>query len=618
VTLALDAVPGVGVRCSQGGAGVRENVVSLPTASAPEVAGQTRFQPLALRQVLVIDDSPGHAALVRQMLLESLGSAVLVVHRETLQRALSVLGGRTPIDCVLLDLSLPDASGLEALEAIASAAPEVPVVVLTGTEDASLALRAVQAGAQDYLPKRGTDAPLLARAMRYAAERKRSELRIAHDALHDRLTGLPNRTLFLDRLAVALQRAPRRPGSVAVLFTDLDRFKAVNDSFGHEAGDELLIAVADRLRTGLRAGDTVARPGSDEFLLLCDDLGSEREALVLAHRARELIAEPIELRGRELSIGACVGVAVAERAESSPESLIRDADHAIRQAKRRGSGVELFEAAMHVQALVELETEHRLRHAVERGELRLHYQPEVAVSDGSAFAVEALMRWEHPERGLLAPRQFIGLAEETGLIVPIGEWVIGEACRALAHWRHWRNVSADLSVSVNVSPRQLSAPGLTEAVRMALASSGIPPGRLCLEVTETSVAQDPGRAGAVLGELKRLGVRIALDDFGTGYSSLSALSRYPVDIVKIDRSFISQASTDIAARRMFVAILALVRAAGLDAVVEGVEVPAQLELLRRAGCHAAQGYLFARPAPEDVMLPMLGTRPARAAPPSGR
>jgi diguanylate cyclase (GGDEF)-like protein len=506
---------------------------------------------------------------------------------------------------VLLDLSLPDAVGLEALEAVQAVTPEAPVVVLTGREDQALALQAVQEGAQDYLPKKGTDAALLARAVRYAIERKRSELRLAYQALHDGLTGLPNRVLFLDRLAVAVERSRRRSASVAVLFIDLDRFKAVNDSLGHDVGDELLAEVAGRLRGVLRGGDTVARFGGDEFLLLCEDLRSEREALALAHRARAMIAAPIELARREVSVRACVGVAWAERAVSSATALIREADQAMYRAKQRGSGVELFEARMHAQAMTELDTERDLRHAVERGQLRLYYQPEVALSDGHAFALEALLRWEHPERGLLEPAAFIGLAEETGLIVSIGEWVIGEACRALAGWRRDGHVSADLLVSVNVSPRQLGARGLADAVAGALAASDLPPRCLCLEITETSVAQDPVGADIVLGELKALGAKIALDDFGTGYSSLSALSRYPLDIVKLDRSFIEQAGEDPTSARMLEAILGLMRAAGLQAIVEGVEDERQLALLGPSGCENAQGFLFARPAPEEIVIPQL-------------
>jgi diguanylate cyclase (GGDEF)-like protein/PAS domain S-box-containing protein len=556
-------------------------------------------------RILVVEDSPEYAALVEQMLLEGLGPGLVVMHADSLSAAVAVLRGPLRVDGVLLDLSLPDAAGLVALGAIQAVAPQAPVVVLTGREDQAIALLAVQEGAQDFLPKKGTDAALLARAVRYAVERKRSELRVEHLSLHDALTGLPNRVLFLDRLNVAVERLRRQSASVAVLFIDLDRFKVVNDSLGHGVGDVLLVEVSNRLRRVLRSGDTVARFGGDEFVLLCVDLRSEREALALALRARDMILAPVKLAGREISIGACIGVAWAERAVVSSDVLIREADQAMYRAKERGSGVELFEAGMHTLELTELDTESGLRHAIERGELRLYYQSQVAVSDGHVFAVEALLRWEHPERGLLLPDQFIGLAEATGLIVPIGAWVVAEACRALAAWRQDGRVSEDLWVSVNLSPRQLGAPGLRDAVAGALAACNLPPRCLCLEVTETSVALDPAGADVTLGELRALGVKLALDDFGTGYSSLSALSRYPLDIVKIDRSFIEHAGRDQAGARIFTAVLELVSAAELQAVVEGVEDEQQLELLRRGGCERAQGFLFARPAPEAIVIAQL-------------
>ncbi|MEA2147674.1 MAG: hypothetical protein QOG59_3261, partial [Solirubrobacteraceae bacterium] len=460
---------------------------------------------------MVVEDSPAYAALVEEMLLEGLGSGLEVIHADSLSAAVAALTAQSRVDGVLLDLSLPDAAGLVALGGIQAVAPQAPVVVLTGREDQAVALLAVQEGAQDFLPKKGIDAALLARAVRYAVERKRSELRAEHLSLHDALTGLPNRVLFLDRLNVAVERLRRQPTSVAVLFIDLDRFKVVNDSLGHDVGDVLLAEVSNRLRRVLRSGDTVARFGGDEFVLLCVDLRSEREALALALRAREMILAPVELAGRQLSVGACVGVAWAERTVVSSEALIREADLAMYRAKQRGSGVELIEAGMDARAMTELETERGLRHAVEHGELRLYYQPQVGVADGHVFAVEALLRWEHPERGLLAPEEFIGLAEQTGLIVPIGAWVVAEACRALAGWRRDGSVSEELWVSVNLSPRQLGAPGLRDAVAGALSDCNLPPRCLCLEITETSVAHDPVGADTILRELKALGVKLALD-----------------------------------------------------------------------------------------------------------
>jgi diguanylate cyclase (GGDEF)-like protein len=580
-----------------GKAGAHDQARRLP----PDSEGRWRF--------LLIEDSPDYAALVEQMLRDAFGGKVEVLHEELLSGARQALA-ELSIDCVLLDLSLPDASGLEAFRAVGACAPEVPVVILTGINDEAVAIQAVAEGAQDFLPKRIADTELLARSLRYAIERKQSELRLASQALHDALTELPNRVLFLDRLRLALARR-RRSTSLAVLFIDLDRFKAVNDSLGHEAGDELLAELAGRLRSVLRPSDTAARFGGDEFLILCDGLHGEREALPLAARVRTAIAEPIELRGREISVHASVGVAYAEAAESKAEGLVREADQAMYRAKRNGSGLELFEAGIRAEAITALETEQELRRALEREELRLYFQPQITLDDMSPFAVEALVRWEHPQRGLLEPSAFIGLAEETGLIVPLGEWVLSEACHRLAAWRQEGRAPAELMVSVNVSPRQLGARGLTDTVARVLATSKLPASCLCLEVTETSVAETPFGADSVLSDLKGLGVTLGLDDFGTGYSSLSALTSYPLDTVKIDRSFIEDVDGSATSERMFSAICGVVRAADLWAVVEGIQVKRQLELAQRVGGNGAQGFLFARPQPEEGFLRWLATAPKR-------
>jgi diguanylate cyclase (GGDEF)-like protein len=557
-------------------------------------------------RLLLVEDSPAYAGLVEHMLRDTLGAHAHLIHRDALSAArLALLEER--IDCVLLDLSLPDARGLEALDVVQSTAPHVPVVVLTGAEDQQLAMRAVHDGAQDFLVKRLAAGELLARSIHYAIERKRAELRLAHQALHDSLTDLPNRALLLDRLALALARSHRRPLVLALLFLDLDRFKTINDSLGHDTGDELLVELARRLRRIVRPSDTVARFGGDEFLVLCEELRSQREALFVAQRARAAIAQPIELRSRRIHLHASIGIACATPG-MTPEGIIREADVAMYRAKRNRSGIELFEAAMHAEALTALETEQELRGAIERNELRVHYQPVVDLScdrHARVLAVEALVRWRHRRRGLLMPDDFIGLAEETGLIVPIGEWVLSQSCRQLAAWQRERLVSPELSVSVNLSLYQIGAPGFLDHVAAVLDESGLEPRHLCLEVTETSVAQDPVGAATALEGLKALGVTLALDDFGTGYSSLAALTSYPVDMVKIDRAFIAKLGPEPSCARMFEAVLGVVRAAHLRAVAEGVERPAQLRLLERSRCDAAQGFLFGRPVPARELLPRL-------------
>jgi diguanylate cyclase (GGDEF)-like protein len=554
--------------------------------------------------VVLIEDSADYAALVREMLSDALGAELELAHYTLLGDACAHLR-ETEAHCALLDLSLPDAYGLEGLRRIQATAPELPIVVLSGHDDERLALEALQQGAQDYLVKQHANGHLVGRAIRYAIERKASELELAHHALHDQLTGLPNRTLFNDRLELALARTERQPSSVAVLFMDLDRFKVVNDSLGHTVGDELLVEAASRLSRIVRPSDTVARFGGDEFMVLCEDLSGEEEAVTIAKRLEDGVAQPFAIDGHEIFIGASIGIAFAGHPSERPDELIRNADQTMYRAKQRSTGFELFDQEMHARAMHRMETENELHRALDRGELALVYQPEVHLPSGDIFAVEALLRWHHPERGVLEPREFIPLAEETGLIVPIGEWVLEEACGQLARWREQIPSADALVMSVNLSPRQLAHPGLVETVAATLEATGVDPSRLSLEVTERTVAGDPERAGAVLDALKVLGVALSIDDFGTGYSSLTALDRFPMDVLKIDRSFVERLGEGPERRAIFAASLRVAEALHLTAVAEGVEEPEQLRELEELGCAAAQGYYFARPGSGETVGELL-------------
>jgi diguanylate cyclase (GGDEF)-like protein len=417
-----------------------------------------------------------------------------------------------------------------------------------------------------------------------------------HQATHDPLTGLPNRSLVVDRLDRALARAQRSGGRVTVLFADLDRFKVVNDSFGHSAGDGVLLCISERLRAAVRPHDTVGRLAGDEFVVVCEDL-TDREALDVAGRIAAAVAQPIELGGRESVITASIGIAHAEPATRA-EDMLRDSDVAMYRAKERGrSRVELFDAEMRRRMIDRLETERSLRTAIAAGELRLDYQPLVSFDGWRVIAAEALVRWDHPERGVVGPADFIPLAEETGLILPIGRWVLGEACRQLAVWRAAGR--RDLRVTVNLSARQFADPDLIDAVAEALARAGLPTGALCLEITESVLMEEVEATAETLRALKRLGVHLAVDDFGTGYSSLSYLKRFPVDLLKIDRSFVDGLGTDPEDGAIVLAIVSLARALRLDVVAEGVEYFHQLEALHRLGCDAVQGFLLGRPGPAD-------------------
>jgi diguanylate cyclase (GGDEF)-like protein/PAS domain S-box-containing protein len=438
---------------------------------------------------------------------------------------------------------------------------------------------------------------------RDVSERKQAELELSHAALHDALTGLPNRALFLDRLGLALRRTERRSGSVAVLFCDLDRFKIVNDSLGHDAGDRLLIDVARRIGAALRPADTVARFGGDEFTILCEDIAGEIEAATIAQRIVDVFREPFALEDGEVFLATSLGIAIARGADDRAADLIRDADAAMYRAKERGKGrYEIFDEAMRADAVARLETESALRRALERGELRLHYQPEVDLASGAIAGFEALIRWEHPTRGLLAPSQFIPLAEETGLIVGIGEWVLHEACRTAVAWPQ------PLTLSVNLSARQLAQPDLVASVRRALSETGIDPANLCLEITESAVMAAGAATTAQLRALKSLGVRLAIDDFGTGFSSLVHLRRFPVDMLKIDGTFVAGLGDEPQDASIAAAVISLAHALGLTTVAEGVETEQQAGILRQLGCDLGQGHLFARPAPAADALRLAGAQ----------
>jgi diguanylate cyclase (GGDEF)-like protein len=404
-----------------------------------------------------------------------------------------------------------------------------------------------------------------------------------------------------DRLRSALQRAHRHGTAVAVLFIDLDRFKVLNDSLGHATGDQVLRELADRLRRFTRGTDVAVRFGGDEFVLVCEDLEEPAAATAIADRLGALLRDPVVLGERSHVMTVSIGVAVTTDPDRIPEELVRDADAAMYRAKELGKDrSELFDEAMHADVRRRLDVEAGLRGALERGELRLHYQPEVELTSGRVLAVEALVRWEHPERGLLAPGEFIAVAEDTGLIVPIGAWVIRAACRQAALWSE-----TPVTMRVNLSARQLRDPGLVEVIREALEESGIAARDLCLELTESMLMQDVDRSAAVLGELRAMGVRLALDDFGTGYSSLAYLRHLHVDRLKVDRSFMAEFDDQPAEQTIVAAIIGMARGLGLAVTAEGIETQAQLDRLRALGCDAVQGFLLARPAEADRITHLL-------------
>ena len=685
--------------------------------------------------ILLVEDNPGDARLIREMLREPGGEWFMLTQADRLASGLEALqGGR--VGLVLLDLTLPDSVGLDTFMRFHARAPEVPIIVLTGTDDEELALNAVKNGAQDYLIKGAVGGGLLLRAMRYALERKRAERalreseqryalaalgandglwdwdlmsdrvyfsprwkamlgfaeaevgecteewleriheddratfrvhlehhlegltphlqceyrmrhrdgeyrwmlcrgiavrgcegcaqrmagsqtdiherkqaeeQLYHDALHDALTGLPNRVLLMDRLERALERTRREPSAVcAVLFIDLDRFKNVNDSLGHLAGDHLLVECARRLMTDRRPGDTLARLGGDEFILLLEGVSGLEDAVHVVERIQEQFAHAFEILGHDLYMAASIGVAMGSKEYQRPEDLLRDADNAMYQAKARGKACySVFDASMHTRAVAFLQVETSLRRAIDRQNFLIYYQPVVCLQSGELVGFEALLRWQHAERGLILPADFIPLAEETRLILRIGDWVLREACRQLQAWRRKQAGLERVHIAVNVSSKQFSEENLVARVAGILTETGLPANSLVLEITESVIMENMELAAAKLRELRSLGIRISMDDFGTGYSSLSYLHRFPVDTLKIDQSFVRHMGEAGESVEIVRAILSLARTLHLDVVAEGTETQAQADILQSLGCPHSQGYLYSVPLPKQQASALL-------------
>ncbi len=447
-------------------------------------------------------------------------------------------------------------------------------------------------------------------------ERLRAQQKLWHAAFYDALTGLPNRSLFMERLGQAQARARGRSGGgFAVLFLDLDRFKVVNDSMGHRAGDQLLVAIARRLDRIRRAGDTVARLGGDEFAFLIEGVHDPASSGRVADRVQRELAQPFEVNGQEVFTSASIGIALGGVQEYKPEDLLRDADTAMYRAKGQGSAKHaVFDITMHDRAVAVLQLENDLRRAIDRGELRVEYQPIVALQSARIVGFEALVRWQHRQRGLVPPAEFIPMAEETGVIGAMGRWVLVEACRQMRKLQEIYPRTPGLSLAVNVSGQQILQPDLVEQISEILEATGLDPRLLRLELTETVLVENEAAAARCLNRLRQLGLKLVLDDFGTGYSSLSYLHRMPIDVLKIDASFVQTMGVDEKNRRIVETILSLGKNLGVEVIAEGVETSAQAQVLQRLGCGLVQGHLFSEAVDAEAAAALLAQEGAAVLP----
>jgi diguanylate cyclase (GGDEF)-like protein len=564
----------------------------------------------SIKTILLIEDNPADVRLLREMLNEQDSLHIRLTHLECMSDAESYLADHV-VDIILLDLGLSDAQGLEAIRRARAAAPGVPLVVLTGLDDESVALQALQQGAQDYLIKGQIETRGLLRALRYAIERKTMESAVlamarqtAHSAEHDFLTGLPNRMLLDDRVGRAIALAARHGKKIAVLFLDLDGFKHINDSLGHPVGDRLLQSVAKRLVSCVRGSDSVSRQGGDEFVVLLLELEQAEDAAVTARRILEAVAQPHSIDRHDLHVTASIGVSIYPDDGLDADTLIKNADTAMYQAKENGRrSFQFFKAAMNVRAVERQSIEEDLRRALERREFSLHYQPKVDLTTGAITGAEALIRWMHPSRGLVPPADFIPVAEDCGLILPIGAWVVRQAC---AQARAWLDAGLPVtSMAVNVSAMEFRDKGFLDGLFAILAETGLDPSYLMLEMTESVLMKNAAATATILQTLRQRGIQVAVDDFGTGYSSLSHLQRFPVDAVKIDQSFVRQISTASQDTTIVKAVIGMARGLKLQVIAEGVETLEEVAFLRAYRCDEAQGYYFSRPVPPQQFALLL-------------
>lgn len=559
------------------------------------------FAQTKLIHVLLIEDNEADAMLLTEILCENRHTRFVVTHAKRLTDGLEKMQ-ICLFDVMLLDLSLPDSQGLPTVIKALEWAPNIPIVVMTGMEDDEVAMQAVHHGAQDYFVKGYFDEHMMVRSLYYAIERKQLVAQLREASLHDMLTGLPNRPLLLDRLGRAIERTHRFPDYLfALLFVDLDSFKIINDSLGHLIGDHLLIEIAQRLKACIRSMDTVARLGGDEFCILLDGIKEEDEVIRIADRIHATLSMPCQINDHELYSSASIGITISTTGYTMAEDVLRDADTAMYRAKKKGkSQYVIFDRTMHEKMTQLMQLEIDMRRALAKNEFKVYYQPILSLDDGHLLGVEALVRWLHPQNGLMEPAEFLAFTEESGLIVRLDQWVLQEACKQVRLWQKRFSAYAELRLFVNFSTQQFSVPDLKSQIVYILKQTGLKAAHLNLELKEEMLCKDRhfDQTLKILADIKDTGIHLYLDDFGTGYSSLNCLHSAPIDTLKIDlnidQHFFDQYPPHANAKTIIRAIVELGHNLEMQVIAEGIETVEQFQQLKALHCEYAQGYLFAK------------------------
>jgi diguanylate cyclase (GGDEF)-like protein len=546
-----------------------------------------------LIKILLIEDNVVDIRLLKELLNDARPNKYVITSAFTANEGMELLH-KDSFDIVLMDLNLPDTEGLSTVTHIQEIDKAIPIVVLSGQESEELALQIVQMGVQDYLIKGQGDGHLISRVIDYSIERKMNIQGLSYLANYDNLTGLANRLLFRERLDRALIRADRNKTLVALFIIDLDRFKIINDTLGHDAGDQLLVMVAKRLEHCTREGDTIARLGGDEFTIIMEDVKSFEDAVKIADKILSSMKSPFDLSSHEIFVSPSIGISMYPLDDIEAGHLLKNADSAMYRAKGSGRNCYRFYTAdMNSHLIGQINMEAKLRRAIDRQEFILHYQPKFCIRTRELIGAEALIRWHNPEEGMVSPGLFIPLAEETGLIGTITDWVVQEACKQNSQWQ--QQGYEPFRMAINLSPKQFNNDNIARRIFNQIICSDLAPKYVELEITEGALMDDVSKSSEILNELKSWGIHLSIDDFGTGYSSLSYLKKFPLDTLKIDQSFVRDIMEDADDAAIVSAVIAMAKSLRLNVIAEGVETVEQLNYLAAKGCNEAQGFLLGKP-----------------------